>query len=224
MAIAHDPVFVSLSASPSTCEVFADTSLASSGIAVFPGVILAGYIGHCSLSFQIYFAGGQMATMRTLDAAVNRNTVSPFIDQILPATESVMVDAPFIVSRENSATTSKCFIFTIYAVSIVELDDIQNTIVESNIPVHVSSQPCALTGDTTKRINSIGTATFLLSATKASGPCLLTFNTPSSNKTFQISINVVAFMAMDRINYFGTSKNSTKCKNTFELAQNQNKK
>jgi hypothetical protein len=97
VALSHDTVFASLSASDSSCEVFADTAVIHSGIARFDSVKLAGYIGHCTISFVAYFPNGQKATIETRYTIITRELVSPVISQILPVTNRATVDVPFMI-------------------------------------------------------------------------------------------------------------------------------
>jgi hypothetical protein len=97
VALSHDTVFASLSASHSLCEVFADTAVINLGIVRFDSVKLAGYIGHCTISFIAYFPNGQKATILTRYTIITRELVSPVISQILPVPNRATVDVPFMI-------------------------------------------------------------------------------------------------------------------------------
>jgi hypothetical protein len=101
---------MSLSVSPSFCEIFADTAVANSGIATVSSVMLVGYVGDCSMSIRLYFAGGQKAIVEKLDSVVTRTIISPIVAPTLNVSQRVTADAPFIVSRKYDAVMCCCFL------------------------------------------------------------------------------------------------------------------
>jgi hypothetical protein len=108
VASTQDPIFAYLSASPAVCEVLSEVAVADSGIVHFPSVALAGFIGQCTLSFLVHFAGGQKATIISADAVIARTVVSSVITSILSAAHRVTVDVPFMIPRE---CTTAVFVF-----------------------------------------------------------------------------------------------------------------
>jgi hypothetical protein len=100
----HDSLFASLSASPSFCQVFADTTAINFGILSFSNVKLTGFLGNCSLTFHVQFAGGQKATIATSNGAITRSVLSPNIARILPASNRTTIDIPFIIPGERSTS------------------------------------------------------------------------------------------------------------------------
>ncbi len=99
-SISQDPLFSHFSASPAECEVLSEIAVADSGVVHFPSVTLAGFIGRCTLSFLVHFAGGQKATKISLDAVITRTVMSSVITPISLVAHSVTVDVPFMISRE----------------------------------------------------------------------------------------------------------------------------
>jgi hypothetical protein len=87
-----------LSAFPESCEVFADAAVINSGIVHFSSVKLAGFIGHCTLSFFVHFAGAQKATTPTRQSIIMRTIVSAFVQQLLPVSSRVTVSVPFSIT------------------------------------------------------------------------------------------------------------------------------
>jgi hypothetical protein len=99
-SISQDPLFAHFSASPAACEVLSEIAVADSGVVHFPSVTLAGFIGRCTLSFLVHFAGGQKATKISLDVVITRTVMSSVITPISLVAHAVTVDVPFMIPRE----------------------------------------------------------------------------------------------------------------------------
>jgi hypothetical protein len=100
LAGSHDPVFVSISALPSSCEVFANSASTEYGITQFSNVKLLGFIGNCTLSFHAHFAGGQKAVSNQFTSAISRAIISPVIAPLSPISTNVTANVPFTIPRE----------------------------------------------------------------------------------------------------------------------------
>jgi hypothetical protein len=108
VAVTQDPIFAYFSASPAVCEVLSEIAVADSGVVHFPSITLAGFIGQCTLSFLVHFAGGQKATIISADAIIMRTVISSVITSILSATHRVTIDVPFMIPRK---CTTAVFVF-----------------------------------------------------------------------------------------------------------------